>query len=163
METKALYEGILKYFDIRELVSPGVYNKYYQRYGVNFILSRFDKRLLETILWIRETIDSPITANDWLWNGRFDERGLRDTSTPMVQDRAARDDAWISGHVMAMALDYTVEGQTAAEHRDWLEARAEALPHKIRLENEMDGQQISWVHLDVCDEPDNPKVYRFNI
>jgi len=114
-------------------------------------------------LWIRINVDAPITVNDWLWGGRFDERGIRDTSTPMVQSRAYNNDAWLSGHVLAMALDYDVKGQTAVEHREWLKDHADELPHPIRLERKYNGKQITWVHLDVCDDPKNPKVYEFDI
>lgn len=165
ISVKELYDGILKYFDIRELVSPGVYNKYIERLGYsNYdLLSRFDKRLLQSLLWIRINYGDSITVNDWMWGGRFDERGIRDTSTPMVQGRAGRNDAWLSSHVLASALDYIPKGQTAPEHRDWLESKAEELPHPIRLENKYKGKQINWVHLDVCEIPGLPKVYRFNI
>ena len=162
LTTKKLYDSILEFFDIRELVSLGVYKKY-GHYGEYFILSRFDKRLLENLLWIRVNIDTSITVNTWLWGGRFDERGIRDTSTPMVQTRADNDDAWLSGHVLAMALDYDVENQTAVEHRKWLKKHSEDLPHPIRLERKYKKKQITWVHLDVCDDPKNPRVYEFDI
>lgn len=162
LNTKQLYDAVLKYFDIRELVSPGAYNKY-KHYGDYFFLSRFDKRLLEVLLWVRTNVGQSIIANNWLWNGRFDERGLRDTSTPMVQSRANNDDAWLSGHVLAMAIDYHLKHQKPEEHREWLQDHEVQLPHKIRLEHHMDGKPINWVHLDVCDDPKNPKVYLFNI
>lgn len=162
LNTKELYDLVLKYFDVRELVSPGAYNKY-KHFGEYFFLSRFDIRLLQTIIWIRLNLNKKITVNTWLWGGRFDERGIRDTSTPMVKARAQKDDSWLSGHVLAMALDYDVEGQTAEEHRDWLLKNEEGLPHPIRLEHKLNDEPISWVHLDVCDDPKNPKVYLFDI
>jgi hypothetical protein len=162
LTTKELYDKLLVYFDIRELVSPGVYNKFKHK-GNYFFLSRFDIRLLQNILWIRETTNAKITINTWMWGGRFDERGLRDTSTPMVQKRARDNDAWLSGHVLAMALDYDVEGQTAEEHRAWLQERSILIPNPIRLERKLNGEQISWVHKDVCDDPKNPRVYQFDI
>jgi hypothetical protein len=162
MKTKELYDKLLEFFDVRELVSPGAYEKF-KHLGDYFFLSRFDKRLLENLLWIRVNVGASITVNDWLWGGRFDERGIRDTSTPMVQARAKRNDAWLSGHVLAMALDYDVEGQTAVEHREWLKKHENELPHPIRLERNLNGKPISWVHMDVCDDPKNPKVYEFDI
>lgn len=162
LTTQELYDQFLEYFRIEELVSPGAYKKY-KHHGDYFFLSRFDKRLIENMLWIRETSGRKITVNTWLWGGRFDERGIRDTSTPMVQSRAAKNDAWLSGHVLAMALDYDVEGQTAEEHRAWLVKRSTLLPNPIRLERKYNGKQINWVHLDVCDDPKNPRVYEFDI
>jgi len=165
LDIKYLYDGILELFDIRELVSPGVYKKYVLRLGFSDydLLARFDKRLLENLLWIRLNVGLSITVNTWLWGGRFDERGLRDTSTPMVQERADNKDAWISMHVLAAALDYDVTDQTAVEHRKWLLENAEEIPHPIRLENNLRGKPIIWVHMDVCEIPGLPKVYLFDI
>lgn len=162
LTTKELYDQFLEYFDVREWVSPGAYAKY-KHHGDYFFLSRIDKRLIENMLWIRVTIGAKITVNDWLWGGRFTQRGIRDTSTPMTQKRAANKDAWLSAHTLAMGGDYDVEGQTAEEHRQWLQDRAILLPNPIRLERNLNGKQISWVHLDVCDDPKNPKVYQFDI
>lgn len=162
LSTLELYQKFLEFFDVRELVSPRAYDKY-KHFGDHFFLSRIDKRLLETMLWIRINVDARITINNWLWGGRFTQRGVRDTSTPMVQQRAKRNEAWLSGHVLAMAFDYDVEGQTAQEHRQWLQEREVLLPHPIRLERKLKGRQINWVHLDVCDDPKNPKVYQFDI
>ena len=159
---KRLYDDILEYFDVEELVSSGAYNKY-KHLGNYFFLARFDIRLLETILTIREAINKPITINNWKWGGKFDERGLRDTSTPMVQKRAKNDDSWLSGHCLSMAIDFDVKGMTANDVRQWLLDNKEILPHKIRLERKFNGEYISWVHLDVCNEPRNPKVYLFDV
>ena len=156
------YDDFLRYFDARELVSPEAYNKY-KNFGSYFFLSRFDIRLIETMLWIRETTQSAIIINTWHRNGRFDERGLRDTSTPMVQNKASIDDPYLSAHVLGKAFDYDIAHQTPVEHREWLKSRENDLPHKIRLERNLRGQPISWVHLDVCDDPKNSKVYEFDV
>ena len=165
LSLKDLYDLFLEYFRIEEIVSPGVHNKYIERLGWHpyWIIARFDKRLIETMVWIRINYGQAITINNWVWGGRFDERGLRDSSTPMLQKRAANDDAWISMHPLAGAFDYDAKGQTAFEHRNWLEERANELPHPIRLEDHYNGEPITWVHIDVAAIPGNPKVYRFNI
>lgn len=162
MKTEKLYNDFLKYFRVEELVSPGAYNKY-KYLGDFFFLSRIDRRLIETLLWIRETTGRKITINTWLWGGRFSQRGIRDTSTKMTQSRAEKNDAWLSAHPLAMGLDYDIEGQTAEEHRLWLVSQSENLPHPIRLERKYKGAQINWIHLDVCEDPRNPKVYQFDI
>ena len=159
---KKLYDDFLEFFRIEEIVSPQCFSKY-KKHGDYFFLSRFDPRLLETMLVIRTTLKRSITVNDWIWGGRFDERGLRDTSTPMVKNRAIKSDPWLSAHVLGKAFDFDVKGMTAKEVREWLVNNQEILPHRIRLENLMKGNPISWVHLDVCDDPKNPKVYLFNI
>lgn len=162
METKDIYDAFLKYFFVEEIVSPDLFNRFKHK-GDYFFLSRFDIRLLKTMLVIRETLNKPITVNNWKWGGNFSQRGFRDTSTAMVQRKSSKDIPWFSAHVVAMGLDFDVEGMTANEVRDWLEESQSILPYKIRLENKLNGEYISWVHLDVCDDPNNPKVYLFNV
>lgn len=156
---ETLYERILEYFDVRELVTPWAYQKFKHR-GDYFFLSRIDPRLLVTILFIRETTGRKMTINDYLWGGRFDERGVRDNLSPLVK---ARISPYWSGHVFAMAVDFDLEGMTAQEVRDWLIEHTEGLPFKIRLEHKLKGKIISWVHLDVVDDPRLPKVYLFDV
>lgn len=159
---KKLYDEFLEYFKPYELFSKKCYEKY-KHYGDYFFLSRIDPRLLETLLVIRKAIDKSMTINNWFWGGTFTQRGFRDSSTHMVQSRASKNDPWLSGHVTAMAIDFDVKDMTAVEVRRWLVETQDLLPHHIRLENNMNGQPITWVHLDVCYEPKNPKVYLFDI
>ena len=144
-----------KYFDIRELVDKQTFERFGEKAWMFF-----DPRLLDTILFIREALDKPITANNWSFGGNLSQRGLRTNLSPLVRNKRG---LYLSAHRQGMALDFDVQGMKAYEVRDWLEENADALPHKIRLENEMKGVQISWVHLDTFDYISNPKVYRFNI
>lgn len=156
---KNLYDKFLKYFRVEEILSPQAYEAF-KGYSNYFILSRFDPRLLEVMVFIREELDQPIRINDWLWGGPFQERGWRDHLTRIVKNKTK---VYFSGHVLGMAFDFDVEDMTAVEVRNWLVKNADRLPHKIRLENLLNGKPISWVHLDVCNEPKNPKVYLFDI
>jgi hypothetical protein len=158
-DTQELYTRVLAYFDVRELVTPWAYKKFSHR-GDYFFLSRIDPRLLITILFIRETTGRKMTVNTYLWGGRFDERGVRDNLSPLVM---ARKTAYWSGHVFAMAVDFDLEDMTAPQVRDWLDEHSEELPFKIRLEDKFNEVEISWVHLDVVDDPRLPKVYRFDV
>lgn len=158
-----LYKEFLEYFKPYELVSKDCYEKY-KGYGDNFFLSKFDPRLLKAILIIRISLDKSVTINDWKWRtGGFTQRGLRDTSTAMVQSRAAKNDPWLSGHVIGMAVDFNVKGMTAVEVRQWIVDNEERFDDHIRLERNMKGQPITWVHLDVCYDPKNPKIYLFDV
>lgn len=159
LPSKILYDKFLEFFDIEEIVSPLCYNTYKHK-GPYFFLSHFDPRLLQTMLVIRTLIGKPITINNWKWGGNFDERGLRDNLTDLVKKQKS---VYLSGHVLAMAFDFDVEGMTAEEVRQWLQDNAHILPYRIRLEHKIKGKPITWVHLDVKDEPKNPKVYLFNI
>lgn len=159
LNTLALYDRILDYFRIEEFFTEKAVQQW-QHKGSYWFLSRLDKRLLEVILWARETIDKPFHANDWFWGGRFDERGYRDIQSDMVKSRS---DVWMSAHLMGMALDFVVDGVPATHVRDWFWVNKDQCPHPIRLERNLNGKPISWVHLDVCDDPRNPKVYLFDV
>jgi len=158
-DSRNLYDRILEYFDVRELVTPWAYQKFKHR-GDYFFLSRIDPRLLATILFIRETTGRKMTINNYLWGGEFDERGVRDNLAPIVK---ARKSPYWSSHVFAMAVDFDLKGMTAQEVRDWLVEHKAELPFKIRLEHKLKGKPIKWVHLDVVDDPRLPKVYLFNV
>ncbi|MDT8347679.1 MAG: hypothetical protein RQ756_07735 [Flavobacteriaceae bacterium] len=162
LSTSSLYGEFGRYFRIEEWYSPAAVEKY-RHLGVNFFWSRIDRRLIETMLWIRVNKNQKIRVNNWLWGGRFTQRGVRDSSTPMMKSRATKGDAWLSAHPLSMGVDYDVDGETAVEHREWLVSVADQLPYPIRLERNYGGTPISWVHLDVCDDPKNPKVYLFDI
>lgn len=158
-DAEALFDLFLTYFRVQEIVGPTCYQQYKHK-GNHFFLSRFNPRLLATMIYIRVNLDKKITINNWLWGGSFDERGLRDNLSDIVKKKKT---VYLSGHVMGAAFDFDVEGMTAVEVRNWLESVAADLPYKIRLEDKLRGKPISWVHLDVFDEPKNPKVYRFNV
>lgn len=161
-EDKLIYDNFLKYFNVEEIVSPQLFEKFKHKRNY-FFLSRFDIRLLTTMVIIRESLDKSITINNWKWGGKFQQRGFRDTSTPMVQTKSKNDIPWFSGHVVAMAFDFDVKSMSANEVRKWLKDNKEILPFKIRLEGKLNDKYISWVHLDVISEPKNPKVYEFNV
>ena len=150
-----LIEELEKYFSIEELVDATVARKYGRR-AWRF----FDRRLLDSILWVRINIDASITVNNWKWGGQFDERGLRTNISPLVRKKTG---LYLSAHLRGAALDFDVKGYTAPEVREWLKDHAPELPHKIRLEDSLNGKALSWVHLDVDSEPHNPKVYAFAV
>jgi hypothetical protein len=62
---------------------------------------------------------------------------------------------------MGKAVDFTVKGYTAEEVREKIQEMT--FPCKIRLEHHKDGKPISWVHLDIIDEPKNPEIYLFDV
>ncbi|NLK49022.1 MAG: hypothetical protein GX294_00055, partial [Candidatus Cloacimonetes bacterium] len=84
---------IAKHFDIREFVSPAVYQKYAAK-AWWFL----DPRLIETADYLR-SIFGPMIINDWMWGGSFRHRGLRSALDP----QAPRGD--FSLHRFGRALD----------------------------------------------------------
>ena len=146
------------YFIPQEFVSETVYQRYRDD-SWQFISTD----LLYVMLVIREKLAKPITINNWHRGGMMQQRGLRDNLTPIFKKKFVQDTLYLSGHVLGMAVDFDVAGMTASEVRVWLVKNADALPCKIRLENLLRGEPISWVHLDVKYVESNPKVYLFNV
>ena len=88
------------------------------------------------------------------------QRGLRHNKSVMVR---RKDSIYLSAHMFGKAVDFDVQGMDATEVRAWIIKNANLLPCKVRLENKKKGKPISWVHLDVIQEEQNPKVYLFNV
>lgn len=147
--------NIKEYFCIEELVDKEVYNKYGDA-AWKFI----DEMLIECILVVREELGKPMTINNWKWGGQFSQRGLRHNMSPMVQKKTRM---YLSAHMFGKAVDFDVEGMTAVEVREWIVANADKFPCKIRLERNMKGKPISWVHLDIMSDPSKGKVYQFDV
>lgn len=167
-ETEIL-TGIKDYFDIRELVDKRTYNKMGQKCWMLFSF-----RLLHTILILRDELDLPFTANNWLWGGPFDERGYRSNVCDIVKGKTKLDKQYDSAHCLAMALDFDVKGMKAKDVRKWIIDNQHLLPYKIRLEDKMKDRDknsptygqyipINWVHLDVFYLERNKKVTLFNV
>jgi len=158
MTEEEVYKGIKKFFSIEELVGPIVYKKYGEA-AWRFLCPR----LLETILILRKNLNLPFTANTWKKGGIYDERGLRDNMTDVLKNRTKKGRLYLSAHIMGKALDFKVEGMTAEQVRMWIVANEDLFPYRLRLEHNKNGKPISWVHLDVHCDIDNPKVYLFDV
>jgi hypothetical protein len=138
------------YFDIRELVSKQVHQKYGE-----MAWDFFDPRLIQTIDFLKEYFGWTVTINNWLWNGDFSQRGLRCNMDNIVYNKTLQDKIYCSAHTRGMAVDFDVKNLTAEEARHELIKNENKLPHPIRLE-----KGVSWVHLDVVDK--GIKTYLFN-
>lgn len=130
-------------FNLKELVCPHTYDRYINQLGWSElrVLDMFDSRLLETLLYLRKTLNRPITINNWHIGGQFDERGIRCHLCDLVSSKEV---TYLSPHVLGKGLDFDVVGMAAEEVRLWLEKNAKSLPYPIRVEDDK-----TWVHLDV--------------
>ena len=137
----------IRYFDVRELVCPHVYERYGER-SLQFI----DPRLRDWLFWFRTTINKPVTINNWHKGGQFSQRGLRCNMCDLFKNKT---NLYLSGHVMFRALDFNVEGMTDDEVRDWIEEHKNEMPVNIRIENATAG----WVHIDVNNITVNKLIY----
>lgn len=138
---------IKQYFSINELVGGRTYRTHGER-AWKFL----DYRLLHSLLIVREKLNRPIRVN----YGNAQQRGLRTIAQQMVKDKVYQDKLYISAHLLGKAVDFDVRDMTAEEVRDWIVANETLFPYKIRLEDD-----VSWVHMDVIWEVQNPKVYLF--
>jgi hypothetical protein len=146
---------IKDYFCIEELVDKTVFDKYGET-AWKFL----DETILECLLIIREGLDKPISINNWKYGGKFSQRGLRHNMSSLVKNKKR---LYLSAHIFGKAIDFDVAGMTAVEVRAWIAANADLFPYKIRLERNMKGKPISWVHLDTMSDPSKPKVYQFDV
>ncbi len=146
-----IIDKLKRYFSIKELVSEAVYLKYGET-----AWQFFDVRLLETLLFIREELDLPITINNWHLGGQFEQRGFRENTCDLVYIKTLNDAIYCSAHVTGQAIDFDVKVMSAEAVRKWLIENQDLLPHNIRLE-----YGINWVHLDCRDT--GKKVHLFRV
>jgi len=92
----------------------------------------------------REGLHKPMTINNWKWGGSFSQRGLRHNRSSMVQKKTS---IYLSAHMFGKAVDFDVQGMSAVEVREWIVENEDLFPCKIRLERNLKGKPISWVHL----------------
>lgn len=146
-----IQQHITRYFAISEFIGPRVFNKY-----GSIAWRFFDPRLLLTMYILRMRLGNRITINTWRNGGKFKERGLRINIGAIVMRMVKLKKMYLSPHIRGAAVDFDVEDMSAGEVRLWILTNQHLFPFKIRLE-----AGTSWVHLDVDDEPSNPKVYIF--
>lgn len=139
---------IKTYFDKQELLSKHVYN-----IGGGYELLHPD--LQNLVVWIRETLDRPIFANNWAIGGQFSQRGYRTNDDPVCK---AQKFAPGSAHFKGKALDFDVKGMTAEQVRKWLYDNQESAPVRFRVE-----KGVNWVHVDVMHHKASGKAYFFNL
>ena len=137
---------ISKYFDKEEVLSKHVIEA-----GGGYDLLHVD--LQKLVVWIREKLGRPITANNWKAGGEFSQRGYRTNDDPVcnVQKFAPG-----SAHFKGNALDFDVKGMTAEQVRKWLYDNQEDAPVRFRVE-----KGVNWVHVDVMPHKANDKAYFF--
>ena len=109
--------------------------------------SLLDERALFTLDTLRD-IFGPITVNDWMWGGRFSERGLR------TQD--GNTGSKYSQHRFGRAIDCIFKDTTAEEVREYIFSNPDMFPHIRGVE-----LGTSWLHFDIGNRFGNG-IYTFN-
>ena len=151
MTREEILNEIRHYFDVSELVCDHVFEKWGEQ-AWKFL----DTDYLHVILIIRRDIlKRPMYCN----SKTAHQRGYRCNLCQLVKSKKT---VYVTPHGLGKAGDFTITGMTASAAREKIKANADLLPCKVRLEKwDANGKEISWLHIDVIDEPKNPKVYEF--
>lgn len=129
-----------QYFDLREVVSKQVYERYGQQ-----AWSFFDLRLLAVVVWLRQNLGIPLVCNNWAKGGQLDERGFRANLDPTVASKTKAGKLYCTAHSRGQAIDLSSGKMTAEEMRRWIRQHREDLPFPIRMEKD-----VNWLHIDVA-------------
>jgi len=141
---REILEHFKKYFALTEVVSVAVANRYGEQ-----AWSFFDPRLLEVLIWVRESIGRPMTIN----TKTMQQRGYRENTCQLVADKTKKGALYCTAHGRGQGVDFDVKGLTAEQVRQAIRQHIDECPHPIRLE-----AGVTWVHLDVCNITDKKLV-----
>lgn len=140
-----------KYFTIKELVSPKVYNKRGDK-----AWQLFDIRALKMIDLLREHFGECV-INDWSWGGEFKQSGFRTIWTKWWR--------MFSQHTFGRAFDMKFKDHTAFEVRKVLTEQWETKfkrlfnaigIYSITLE---EGKSVTWVHIDIRNAKEGVNIF----
>ncbi len=151
---KETIEQFKKYFDLREVVSK----KVFERYGEQ-AWQFFDPRLLEVVIWLRKSMGIPLVCNNWANGGSLQQRGFRANLDQMVYDKTKQGKFYCSAHCRGMGIDLSSGRATAPSIRQYIRTHMAQCPYPIRLED--DKSAPTWVHIDVCNTT-NKKLIEFS-
>lgn len=143
----------MKNITTKELVCPHVWAKYGEK-SIKF----FRKEALETLDVIRnQIVCAPLIIN----NGKnLTQRGLRCNICELVATKTKAGKMYLTAHSFGAGFDISSPKYTANQIREMIIKNKDKLPHKIRIESEVDAP--TWVHFDVlCDPEQKDKVYVF--
>lgn len=130
------------HFDVKELVSESVYNRFGQD-----ALMLLRPELLMTLDKIRERYNKSVTVNTWSFGGKLYFRGYR----PFDCTVGAR----YSQHRLGNAADFDVDGMTADEVR----ADIIKYPNAIHFANiTCIEANVNWVHIDCRNIKDRIRI-----
>lgn len=143
-----------RYFDIKELVSPKVYEKFGE-----FAWRFFDENILMELDYIRKEWGSSININDWAWGGIFKESGLRSNVDSIVVQKTY---PYLSGHVLGKGFDMRPKNGQHTEFYNflWNLLQTGRLKRFKRMENIK--YTPGWAHIDAL-RTDSGKPEIFSI
>ena len=137
-----------KYFDLREVVSKKVYDRYGQQ-----AWQFFDPRLLAVVVWLRKNMGIPLVCNNWANGGSLSQRGFRANLDQIVADKTKQGKLYCSAHCLGKGIDLSSGRASASAIRQWIRANIASCPYPIRLEDD-----VNWVHIDVMNITDKKLI-----
>ena len=153
MKLTTAQQSAAKFFGIKELVCPHVYERFGDE-AWNFL----DERLLLPLHTIRLYLDKPIIVNNWAKGGSYSQRGLRCNVCPLVREKTSLEKVYVTAHLQGKAIDFHVPGLSSDEVRDFIVGIQCQLPYPIRIER---GTQ-EWAHIDMRASEFYDKINFFN-
>lgn len=154
MDRVQLIKEVQRYFSLRELVDEPTYKKYGD-FAWNFFRTEF----LETLFVLRDKIiKQPMTINNWMTGGKFNQRGLRHNMSAEILKYTDQKKQYMSAHMLGAGCDFDAKGMTASEVRSLIQEKANLLPYPVRLEDAK-----TWVHIDVYNDGGKGKVVLFKV
>lgn len=147
-------KDIKKYFQLQELVSKAVYDKY-----GDFAWNFFDEKLLATIVALREKILCvPLVCNNWKSGGSLSQRGFRENTCEIVSEKTKANKIYCSAHCIGKGVDLSSGKMTAEQMRKRIEESKHLLPYNVRIEKD-----VNWLHIDImCEQGGINKVIYFS-
>lgn len=156
MERELLIQELKKFFDIRELVCSHTFEKFGEK-SWQFL----DYQLLEVLLIIRRDIlKVEMTINNYHYTSKppiFTQRGFRCNICFIPKEKTLKGLIYLSAHCNGAGLDFDVKGPTVEQTHQLIKDNVHLLPCKVRME-----AGVSWNHLDVYQDPKQPKFSTFN-
>ena len=142
---KLLVEELKRYFNIKELVCPHVYEKFGERAWI--FLDTMALRLL--LVLRRDILKVPLVCN----TKTLTQRGLRCNRCEIVRSKTS---PYLSAHVTGKGFDLSTPAMSAEEMRLKIAENVDLLPCKVRIE-----QDVNWLHIDCYDEMQVSKIRYF--
>lgn len=142
-----------KHFNIKELVSRQVYEKYGEK-AWSFI----DDDIKEFLDLIREHFNRPVTVNNWSFGGNLEQRCLRANLDQITKEKTKQNKLYLSAHVLGKGVDFNIKGfNTNQVHQEILKNS-----EKFKMIKRMESEEATptWIHVDTISHS-NKGIYVF--
>ena len=133
----------IPYFGIKELVSPVVYKQWGEQAWMFF-----QPDVLQDLLTIRESWNSPIIINNWGTGGNLRQCGLRSNLDDLVLEKSRKDLLYLSFHTMGKAFD--LHDKLGRNQKLWEHSKQLITNNKLKTFTRLEDYKKTngWVHID---------------